>query len=191
MQRLNGTRPLDRYGIASGSTIESGNLVALNGDGKAVPAADTAGLRVIGVAERVTDGAVEVTDGVFSFANDTTHALTRADRGKAAFVKDKSTLASEGTNGVVAGIVIDVYDGEVYVDMTPGALKAAAAITEYTDTNTTYGNASAETAGLVKQAAAVADCVAAGAEPTSVETQLNAVLAALRAAGILAAEASE
>ena len=33
MQRLNGTRPLGRYEIAGGSTIVSGNLVALNGDG--------------------------------------------------------------------------------------------------------------------------------------------------------------
>ena len=186
MQRLNGTRPLARYEIASGSTIVSGNLVALNGEGKAVPAADTAGLRVIGVAELVTDGYVEVTDGVYSFANDTTHALTRAARGKAAYVKDKSTVASEGSNGIVAGIVADVHDGEVYLEISPAALKAAAAIE--TDTNTTYSAATATVLGLVKQAAAVADCTPVS-EATSVETQLNALLAALRTAGILAPNA--
>lgn len=191
MKRINGTSPLARYEIASGAVIALGDIVALNGDGKAVPAADTAGLKVIGAAVLVDTDGVAVESGIFAVSNDTAHPVARTARGSACYIKDKATLASEGTNGVVAGIVIDVYEGEVYVDMTPGALKAAAAITEYTDTNTTYGNASAETAGLVKQAAAVADCVAAGAEPTSVETQLNAVLAALRAAGILAAEAAE
>ena len=34
--------------------------VALNGDGKAVPAADTAGLKVVGIAKDVSDGYVEV-----------------------------------------------------------------------------------------------------------------------------------
>jgi len=184
MQRLNGTRPLEKYEIASGSTIVSGNLVALNAEGKAVPAADTAGLRVIGVAEYARDGMVEVGDGVFSFANDTTHALTRADRGKVAYVKDKDTVASTGTNLIPAGIVVDVHGGEVYLDVTPPAIKAAAAIE--TDTDTTYSAATASVLGLVKQAAAVADCEKAGAELTSVETQLNALLAALRTAGIVA-----
>ena len=187
MQRLNGTRPLARYEIASGSTIAAGNLVALNGDGKAVPAADAAGLRVIGVAERVQNGSVEVMDGNFSFANDTTHALTRADRGKVAYVKDAGTVASQGTNGIAAGIVIDVFDGEVYLDVTPAAVRAALAVTE--DTNTTYGAATTAAAGLVKQGAAVTDCTAAGGDATSVETQFNALLASLRTAGIIAAPA--
>ena len=56
MQRLNGTRPLARYEIASGSTIVSGNLAALDNSGKAIPAADTAGLFVIGTADRIENG---------------------------------------------------------------------------------------------------------------------------------------
>jgi len=182
MQRLNGTRPLARYEIASGSTIVSGNLVALNAEGKAVPAADTAGLRVIGIADRINDGEVEVMDGVFSFVNDTTHPLTRNARGKVAFVKDANTAAASSSNSIPAGIVVDVYDDEVYLDVTPVAVKAAA------DSDTTYGAASASAAGLVKQAAAVADCTPVS-EATSVETQFNALLAALRTAGILAPNA--
>lgn len=181
MQRLNGTRPLARYEIASGSTIVSGNLVALNGEGKAVPAADTDGLIVIGAADRIDNGSVEVMDGVFSVANDTAHPLTRSDRGKVAFVKDADTVTASSSNSVPAGIVVDVYEGEVYLDVTPAAIKAAIA----TDTDTTYGAATASVAGLVKQAAAVADCTPAS-EATSVETQLNALLSALRTAGILA-----
>ena len=183
MQRLNGTRPLARYEIASGSSIVSGKLVALNAEGKAVPAADTAGLIVIGAADRIENGSVEIMDGVFSFANDTTHPLTRSDRGKVAFVKDAGTVTASSSNSVPAGIVVDVYEDEVYLDVTPAAIKAA------TDTDTTYGAATASAAGLVKQAAAVADCSAAGAEPVSVETQLNALLAALRTAGIVAPNA--
>ena len=178
MQRLNGTRPLEKYEIASGSTIVSGNLVALNAEGKAVPAADTAGLRVIGVAEYARDGMVEVGDGVFSFANDTTHALTRADRGKVAYVKDKDTVASTGTNLIPAGIVVDVTADGVAVEITPAALKAGV------DANTTYNAATADTLGLVKQAAAVAD-----ATSETVTTQLNALLAAARTAGIVAQNA--
>ena len=178
MQRLNGTRPLEKYEIASGSTIVSGNLVGLNAEGKAVPAADTAGLRVIGIAEYARDGMVEVGDGVFSFANDTTHALTRADRGKVAYVKDKDTVASTGTNLIPAGIVVDVYESEVYLDVSPAAVKAA------TDSDTTYSAATASAAGLVKQADAVAD-----ATSETVTTQLNALLAALRTAGIVAPNA--
>ena len=183
MQRLNGTRPLARYEIASGSTVVSGKLAALNAEGKAVPAADTAGLIVIGAADRIENGSVEIMDGVFSFANDTTHPLTRSDRGKVAFVKDAGTVTASSSNSVPAGIVVDVYEDEVYLDVTPAAIKAA------TDTDTTYSAATASAAGLVKQAAAVADCSAAGAEPVSVETQLNALLAALRTAGIVAPNA--
>jgi len=180
MLRLNGTCPLEKYEIASGSTVVSGNLVALNAEGKAVPAADTAGLRVIGVAGRGHNGMAEVADGIFSFANDTTHALTRADRGKVAYVKDKDTVASTGTNLIPAGIVVDVSNGEVFVDVTPAALKAAA------DSDTVYGNAAPAVAGLVKQAAAVAD-----ASSETVTAQLNALLAALRTAGIVAPNAGE
>ena len=180
MQRLTGTCPLEKYEIASGSTLVSGNLAALNAEGKAVPASDTAGLRVIGIAARVGDGMAEVMDGIFSVANDTTHALTRADRGKVAYVKDKDTVASTGTNLIPAGIVVDVCGDEVYLDVTPAALKAAA------DSDIVYGNAAPSAAGLVKQAAAVAD-----ATSETVMTQLNALLAALRTAGILAPNSEE
>lgn len=182
MNRINHSSPLARYEIASGSTIGYGEIVALNGSGKAVPAADTEGLRVIGVAVRVDGGEVEAASGIFGFANDTTHALTRADRGKAAFVKDSSTVAGASTNGIVSGIVVDVDGGTVYIDLSPAAVAAAG------DSDTTYGAATSAALGLVKQAAAVTDCTAAGDSATSVETQLNALLAALRTAGIIAAE---
>ena len=99
MNRINGTSPLARYEIASGVTIEPRDIVALNGDGKAVPAADTAGLKVIGVAAKVDADGVEVESGIYSFTNDTTHAVTRAARGTACYIKDKATVTATGTNG--------------------------------------------------------------------------------------------
>ena len=69
MNRLNGTSPLERYQVADASNITPGQLVALNGDGKAVPAADTAGLKVVGIAKDVSDGYVEVFSGIVSLAN--------------------------------------------------------------------------------------------------------------------------
>lgn len=125
MNRINASAPLARYEAATGAVIESGNIVALDASGKAVPAADTAGLTVVGVARRVIDGEVEVLDGIFALANDTSKPLTRAKRGSAAYVKDAGTVAVSGTNSIAAGIVVDVYDDEVYVDMTPAALAAA------------------------------------------------------------------
>ena len=126
MNQIRITSPLERYELASGVTIPGGSLVALDGSGKAVSAADAAGLRVIGAAVKTVDGKVEVGCGIIAFANDSGNPLTRADRGKAAFVKDALTVdAAGGTNKITAGIVVDVIDGDVYLDLTPAALAVA------------------------------------------------------------------
>ena len=74
--------------------------------------------------------------------------------------------------------MIDVTADGVAVEITPAALKAGV------DANTTYSAATADTLGLVKQAAAVAD-----ATSETVMAQLNALLAAARTAGIVAPNA--
>ena len=127
MQELNTTAPLALYEINSGSVIAVGNIIALNSAGKAVPAADTAGLLVIGVAVRIDDGSVEIADGILSFANSSSAALSREDRGNVAYDADASTVAKTATNKIAVGIVVDVYDGEVFVDCRPAALAAARA----------------------------------------------------------------
>lgn len=175
---------------ADGVTLYAGSLAAQNGSGKAVPASDTAGLVVLGRAEGTAGSGEKATirTGTYLFDNGTdTEALTAADVGSAAYVLDDHTVGKVGgTNHIPAGIVVDVTADGVAVAISPAALKAAAAITDFTDTNTTYGAAAADTLGLVKQAAAVADCTAAGDSATSAETQLNALIAALRAAGVVA-----
>ncbi len=68
MNKINGTRPLSRYEIAAGAVINCGDLVAINSDGKAVPASESINITVIGYAENVENGAVEVGDGVVALA---------------------------------------------------------------------------------------------------------------------------
>lgn len=128
MNRIHGTSPLGRYTIADSTSITPGQLVALNGDGKAVPASDAAGLKIVGVAQEVVDGEVEVFSGIVSLANGSSGAaFAKTDRGAAAYVVDAVTVGKTATNKIIAGIVIDVYDGEVYVAVEPAAIAAAAA----------------------------------------------------------------
>ena len=168
--------------VASDNTVYAGGIVAQNSSGKAVPASDTANLVVLGRAE-ATVGAGEkvlIRTGVFLFDNGTSsEELTTADIGAVAFIVDDHTVGKVGgTNKIPAGIVIDVTADGVAVEITPAALKAGV------DANTTYSAATADTLGLVKQAAAVAD-----ATSETVMAQLNALLAAARTAGIVAPNA--
>ena len=168
--------------VASENTVYAGSIAAQNSSGKAVPASDTANLVVLGRAE-ATVGAGEkvlIRTGVFLFDNGTSsEELTTADIGAVAFIVDDHTVGKVGgTNKIPAGIVVDVTSEGVAVEITPAALKAGV------DANTTYSAATADTLGLVKQAAAVAD-----ATSETVMAQLNALLAAARTAGIIAQNA--
>ena len=168
--------------VASDSTVYAGAIAAQNSSGKAVPASDTANLVVLGRAE-ATVGAgniLVIRTGVFLFDNGTSsEELTAADIGAAAYIVDDHTVGKiGGTNKIPAGIVVDVTADGVAVEISPAALKAGV------DANTTYSAATADTLGLVKQAAAVAD-----ATSETVTTQLNALLAAARTAGIVAPNA--
>ena len=168
--------------VASDNTVYAGAIAAQNSSGKAVPASDTANLVVLGRAE-ATVGAGDnlvIRTGVFLFDNGTSsEELTVADIGAAAYVVDDHTVGKVGgSNHIPVGIVIDVTADGVAVEITPAALKAGV------DANTTYSAATADTLGLVKQAAAVAD-----ATSETVMAQLNALLAAARTAGIIAQNA--
>ena len=168
--------------VASDNTVYAGGIVAQNSSGKAVPASDAANLVVLGRAEGTVGagGKVVIRTGVFLFDNGTSsEELTAADIGAAAYIVDDHTVGKVGgTNKIPAGIVVDVTADGVAVEITPAALKAGV------DANTTYSAATADTLGLVKQAAAVAD-----ATSETVMAQLNALLAAARTAGIVAQNA--
>jgi hypothetical protein len=167
--------------IEANVKIFAGAIVARNGDGRAVPAADTAGLVVIGRAESLVDntgGAAEalpvpVSRGLFAYG----HAgLTRADLGKPVFVADDQTVALTSANSVAAGILLDVDEQGAWVAL--GLYDRAAAAQDST--------------------AAADAAVAAGATPTKAEfdavvalanelkADLNGLLAKLRAAHLIA-----
>ena len=165
------------YERESAAAIFAGALVAQNGSGNAVPASDAAGLTVLGRAEHsaATGEKVLVRTGVYLFDNGASgEALSPADIGAVCYVVDDHTVGKAGgTYHCPAGIVIDVTEDGVAVLVSPLAVAGAR-------------TAAPTVPGLVKQAAAVADCTPAASDATSVETQLNALLAALRTAGVIA-----
>ena len=153
--------------VEAGGTIYEGGMVAINSSGKAVAAADTAGLKVIGRAENpaVSGDKVKIRMGVFGWDNDQTNAVAAKDVGKLCYVVDDHTVSiDDQTNGVVAGVVKGVDADGVHVAHGPIFVS-----------------------GTVGIGAAVADLTAAG---DLTYTKINAILAALRQAGVIAPSAS-
>jgi hypothetical protein len=116
----------DQYaiGVKGGARIFAGSIVCRDADGYAVPASDSAGLKVMGRAEfnvdntAGADGAVIVLvrEGVYRFSGS---GLTAADAGKPCFIVDDQTVSVAPTaNSVLAGIVVDVESAaEPWVEM--------------------------------------------------------------------------
>lgn len=97
--------------LAAAAVIPAGVMVAEDADGKAVNAANTVGLRVIGRAEHAADqtkGDTEITvgRGVYGFAMSAgLLAVAQATTDRRVYVVDNQTvgLASDASNLVVAG----------------------------------------------------------------------------------------
>jgi hypothetical protein len=109
--------------VAADAVVFLGAMVAVRADGFAVPAADAAGMAVIGVAqEHVSnagggDGAarVRVQKGVFGIPNSATAAIEQAGIGRPALVEDDGTVAATASAGVIAGVVDEIDGDRVYV----------------------------------------------------------------------------
>lgn len=135
-----------RIGVRGTNEIFAGSMVAVGTDGYAVPAAQTAGLRVIGKAlEYVKNtgapGSVEINieRGVHCWANAGSKA-TRADIGKVAYVIDDQTVTNAiTTQAIIAGFIVDVTGDGVWVDSRSIGGQGAAAFNSLT----TVGNVSA------------------------------------------------
>lgn len=176
--------------LAAAVKIFQGTLVALNAAGNAVPAADTAALRVIGRAEEEVDNSdgsagdlkINVKRGVFRFANSGTAAVDADDKGKMAFVEDDATVAETSTNKIPAGRVIDVDSEGVWIDTRYASLapQVVTALAALTSTNGTAAAASANLAGLAAEAEKIGDDVRA------VHATLTDLITALNAAGLIA-----
>jgi len=112
--------------VAASTKIYAGSMVAINATGYAVPAANTAALRVIGRAEAQADNTsgadgalhVRVNVGVHKYGNGaTTQALAQADIGQPCYVIDDQTVGKYATKGVKAGTVDEIdADGGIWVD---------------------------------------------------------------------------
>jgi len=132
--------------VASNSIIYAGSLVCVNSSGKAVPAADSAGFAVVGRAEETADNrgvlyvatkTIKVARGTFRWANGDVIAV--ADIGKIVYVTDDQTVnKTGGGQNIIAGTVVDVDAGGVWVDTakvgpvgaaTPSSLAVSGAAT--------------------------------------------------------------
>lgn len=103
--------------------IYAGSMVGLL-NGYLTPAANTAGIRVIGRAEEQVDNSAgsagdlncEVSMGVFRWNNDSSDTVVAADVGLPCYVLDDNVVANvAGTAGVIAGFVERVDTDGVWV----------------------------------------------------------------------------
>lgn len=115
------------FPVAAKTTIYKGALVCLNSSGYLVPAADTEGLRFIGVARDGADNfsgldgdreVVVVTQGSNVF---TKSMAKQSDVGRDALCLDDETVALSTDNEVYAGLIVGLVDsGHVRVRFDAG-----------------------------------------------------------------------
>lgn len=97
-----------------GVKIYAGSIAAIDGNGEALPASDTADLKVIGRADNYSEGQpVTCRKGTFHYEND--GSITVTDIGSKCYVVDDQTVGKTTTNSIEAGIVHDVDDQGVWV----------------------------------------------------------------------------
>lgn len=112
------------YKVAANAKIYAGSLVCLNATGYAVPGADTANFRLLGVASENVDNTggangdktVRVRrKGVYRFA---AAGMAVTNIGAAVMVTDDQTVALTSTNSVAAGKIAEFISAtEVGVDI--------------------------------------------------------------------------
>lgn len=124
--------PLTVYKVAANAVIYVGAMVAVNATGFLVPAANAAGLNVVGRANGMpgaiggkadntggADGAklMEVEEGIFKWANSGGSLVTQARVSLVCYVTDDETVQlAVGANSTIAGRVMELdADGGVWV----------------------------------------------------------------------------
>lgn len=109
--------------VAAATTIFAGAMVCTNAAHNALPAADTSGLKFVGIAKDKVDNSAGAAgdqlvvvhrDGVAKLATAATFAV-----GDVAHAADDQTVttATLATNDVAVGRVVKVVSGFVYVDL--------------------------------------------------------------------------
>lgn len=114
-------------GMAAGQKVFAGGMSAVNAGGFVQPAADAAGLKVVGRAEEQVDN----TDGgngdqdvelrrkkAFIFKNSAANAVTEAHILTDIYVEDDETVSSSGgVNNIVAGKCLGIVTAGVLVEI--------------------------------------------------------------------------
>ena len=133
--------------VAADTFISHGVMVALNRSGQAVPAADAAGLSILGSADgpagstrgcQDVDGrghkggvkVVHVKMTLCRYLNSSSSPVTAADFGRIVFVEDERTVAKRSRHGVQAGVAIGLV-GAAYVWLfvgPPGTVPGSVAL---------------------------------------------------------------
>ena len=114
-------------GVAASTMVEAGHLVAANGDGYLVPAADTAGLTVLGMSEETKDNTAGAAGAMvclvrrkraFLMDNSAANPVTQALVGKSVYVENSVTVCTgAAANDIVAGKCLAVSAQGVLVEV--------------------------------------------------------------------------
>lgn len=153
---------LKSYPVLASTVIYAGSLVAIQANGFAVPAADAANLRVVGVASARADnsaganGAISVNVEAPVIARFAASSITQAMVGQMMYVVDDQTVDDAiGTNGVKAGRLVE------FISTTEGWIKVIetgrAAVTA--DADATYGQPEAD---LINELKTIVNTLIAG-----------------------------
>ena len=115
------------FDVAASTKIYGGSLVSINAAGTAIPAADTASTKVVGVSDEYVDNSagaaadliVNVRRGrAFKLKNSATNAVAAAHLFTDVYVEDDETVASAGgTNSIVAGKCIGIDSDGVWIEI--------------------------------------------------------------------------
>lgn len=114
--------------VKGATELIEGTMAVLGADGYAVPASKATGLTAAGRVEGYCDNllgedgdaTVTVKRGTFVWANDGTIEAT--DLLKPCYIKDATTVTLTADGASLAGIILEVAEDGVTVDMTQGVI---------------------------------------------------------------------
>jgi predicted RecA/RadA family phage recombinase len=148
------------YPVKTNTKIYAGTMVAVDGNGLALPAADAANLKVVGIADVTADNSagadgailVKVRRGLFRLP---ATSITQAMVGKVMYVVDDQTFDdAKGTNGIKAGRLMEyIGAAEGWIEIRGsglGAVSADAVVTAVADGDATYGQPEADLLNDIK-----------------------------------------
>jgi hypothetical protein len=195
-----------QFPVKDGEIMYAGGIGAVNtSTGEAEMASDSENLVVGGRVESYVDNTndglrVNMKVGCFRWNNSEANACTAANLNKIVYIEDDNTVASDpGSNSVVAGVLVEIEDGYVWIDNSPNAIAAAlgsnpvaAAVSDPDACADMTTDLTGVDSGTDMTAAQAAQIIAdLSALKTAIDSNRSVIMAqtdALQAAGLMAAE---